>query len=890
MKKALLSSFAILLALCAFIVFPVCAEEEFIDESDIISIEYQAPYDSTEVFEDYFDAEELKARIRAAVLNYEQNLDIWEYRIPSSMLAELYAFFSDNFTDCFHVNLAGCTKYGNSDFLVKMVFEYLVEEEKYEEYKAIWDAKIESYLEGVDDSLTDVQKALILHDRIALRCDYDKENADAGTLPLASYTPFGVVINEVAVCQGYAELYSYLLSCVGIKSYLCSSDVMVHVWNIVVIDGEYYYVDVTWDDPVWDVSGRVTHTNFLCSYEDFKKHHHKNGVIDYDTTPSSTRFDDSFWRDSISSFQLIGDEIYYVDYEDARIETYDGEPVWDVDVYWMMNEEGYYWQGCYTYLASCGDFLLFNMPDSIYVFDTVSKKAKKVLTPDNPYSTIEATYNIYGFREKDGQLLLEFNNNPNFLRDTKKNYTVTVDIDENWFLVDVESVSLNITEKELTEGEAFTLNATVAPENASNKNVVWTSSDESIATVIGGVVTAKKAGRVTITAITEDGGKSAECVLTVKEKIIPVTGISLDLTEKELIEGEAFTLNATVAPENASNKNVVWTSSDESVATVIGGVVTAKKAGRVTITAITEDGGKSAECVLTVKEKIVPVTGISLDISEKELIEGEAFTLNATVAPENATNKNVIWRSTDEDVATVIDGVVTAKKAGNATIMAITEDGGKVAECALKVSPKPIDPNALTFKFGDANVIAGNLVRVTFDVTNNSGFSKMAFRFDYNRSVMTLVGYECSTQWKATPDSEENPECFIWERTSDYNTNGTLLTLIFETKEDAPVGDYGIKAVCLEAVTNQALEELEFNLVSGKISIKDDVSGDSNGDKEIDVKDAVIVAQSLAGWGVVISDDAADCNGDGFVDVKDAVLLAQFLAGWNVHFGRQFNR
>ena len=804
MKKALLSSFAILLALCAFIVFPVCAEEEFIDESDIISIEYQAPYDSTEVFEDYFDAEELKARIRAAVLNYEQNLDIWEYRIPSSMLAELYAFFSDNFTDCFHVNLAGCTKYGNSDFLVKMVFEYLVEEEKYEEYKAIWDAKIESYLEGVDDSLTDVQKALILHDRIALRCDYDKENADAGTLPLASYTPFGVVINEVAVCQGYAELYSYLLSCVGIKSYLCSSDVMLHVWNIVVIDGEYYYVDVTWDDPVWDVSGRVTHTNFLCSYEDFKKHHHKNGVIDYDTTPSSTRFDDSFWRDSIASFQLIGDEIYYVDHEDARIENYDGEPVWDVDVYWMMNEE-YCWQGCYTYLAACGDFLLFNMPDSIYVFDTVSKKAKKVLTPDNPYSTIEATYNIYGFREKDGQLLLEFNNNPNFLRDTKKNYTVTVDIDENWFLVDVESVSLNITEKELTEGEAFTLNATVAPENATNKNVVWTSSDESIATVIGGVVTAKKAGRVTITAITEDGGKSAECVLTVKEKIIPVTGISLD-------------------------------------------------------------------------------------ISEKELIEGEAFTLNATVAPENATNKNVIWRSTDEDVATVIDGVVTAKKAGNATIMAITEDGGKVAECALKVSQKPIDLNALTFKFGDANVIAGNLVRVTFDVTNNSGFSKMAFRFDYNRSVMTLVGYECSTQWKATPDSEENPECFIWERTSDYNTNGTLLTLIFETKEDAPVGDYGIKAVCLEAVTNQALEELEFNLVSGEISIKDDVSGDSNGDKEIDVKDAVIVAQSLAGWGVVISDDAADCNGDGFVDVKDAVLLAQFLAGWNVHFGRQFNR
>ncbi len=85
-------------------------------------------------------------------------------------------------------------------------------------------------------------------------------------------------------------------------------------------------MDVTWDDPVWDVSGRAMHNNFLCSYEVFKETHDAN---DYDTTPSSTRFDNAFWRECRSSFELIDDEIYYVDFYESRIEDYEGNPVWD---------------------------------------------------------------------------------------------------------------------------------------------------------------------------------------------------------------------------------------------------------------------------------------------------------------------------------------------------------------------------------------------------------------------------------------------------------------------------------------------------------------------------------------------------------------------------------
>ena len=273
----------------------------------------------------------------------------------------------------------------------------------------------------------------------------------------------------------------------------------------------------------------------------------------------------------------------------------------------------------------------------------------------------------------------------------------------------VESVSLDKTSLELTEGDEATLTATVAPENATNKNVTWASSDAAVATVDEGKVTAVKAGTATITVTTEDGGKTAACSVTVSAKqedpgepedpkdpddpeVVPVSGVTLVKTVMELTEGDEATLTATVAPENATNKNVSWSSSDASVATVNDGKVTAVKAGTATITVTTEDGGKTAACEVTVRAKVYPVESVSLDKTSLELTEGDEATLTATVAPENATNKNVTWASSDAAVATVDEGKVTAVKAGTATITVTTEDGGKTAACSVTVSAKQEDP------------------------------------------------------------------------------------------------------------------------------------------------------------------------------------------------------
>ena len=253
-------------------------------------------------------------------------------------------------------------------------------------------------------------------------------------------------------------------------------------------------------------------------------------------------------------------------------------------------------------------------------------------------------------------------------------------------VIDVSSVSLSKTELTLTEGDSETITATVKPDDATDKTVTWMSSDPAVATVEGGKITAVKEGEATITA--KAGDKTATCKVTVEKKVIAVESVELDKSELELTEGDSATLVATVKPDDATDKTVTWSSSDPEVATVENGAVTAVKEGTATITV--KAGEKSATCVVTVKKKVIAVESVELDKAEVELIEGESATLVATVKPDDATDKTVAWSSSDPEVATVEDGVVTAVKEGTATITASA--GEKTATCAVTVKAKEPEP------------------------------------------------------------------------------------------------------------------------------------------------------------------------------------------------------
>ena len=171
--------------------------------------------------------------------------------------------------------------------------------------------------------------------------------------------------------------------------------------------------------------------------------------------------------------------------------------------------------------------------------------------------------------------------------------------------VDVEKVSLNKSATTLTEGESETLTATITPSNATgDKTVKWSSSNAEVAAVdSNGKVTAKKAGTAVITA-TSSNRKTASCTVTVKQKEIAITGVSLNKSTTSLTEGESETLTATITPSNATgDKTVKWSSSNAEVAAVdSNGKVTAKKAGTAVITA-TSSNRKTASCTVTVKQK-----------------------------------------------------------------------------------------------------------------------------------------------------------------------------------------------------------------------------------------------------------------------------------------------
>ena len=182
-----------------------------------------------------------------------------------------------------------------------------------------------------------------------------------------------------------------------------------------------------------------------------------------------------------------------------------------------------------------------------------------------------------------------------------RSYGVPVRCIKDVQYVPVMSVSLDKTALELVEEGTYVLTATVLPGNATEKALQWSSSDESVATVDeGGKITAVKEGTAVITAASSSG-PTATCAVTVKPKVVPATSVTLNKTQLELVEGGSYLLSATVLPDNATDKTLQWSSSNEAVATVTQGRVNAISEGSAVIT-VTAASGKSANCTVTVKK------------------------------------------------------------------------------------------------------------------------------------------------------------------------------------------------------------------------------------------------------------------------------------------------
>ena len=327
--------------------------------------------------------------------------------------------------------------------------------------------------------------------------------------------------------------------------------------------------------------------------------------------------------------------------------------------------------------------------------------------------------------------------------------------------VPATGVTLDKTELSLTEGESATLTATVEPENATDKAIVWTSSDNAVATVENGVVTAVKAGTATITAAC--GSAKAECTVTVSAA--PAGPISVKVGTAAYpvkpVDGQAGKYH--VAVPYGSNATIkVKDAAFLMVTNSKGGYLNDEGSNPFTLTAaqldkllISKDipftpansaskvaylsimdftANASYELYIELTRKAVPATGVTLSETALSLHPTEKATLTAAVAPENTTD-TLVWTSSNDAVATVKDGVVTAKSEGTATITAAC--GSAKAECVVTVLP-PIPATGVTLDKAALKLYEGDAAKLTAMVKPEDTTDKTIVWTSSDKTIATV--------------------------------------------------------------------------------------------------------------------------------------------------------
>ena len=577
-------------------------------------------------------------------------------------------------------------------------------------------------------------------------------------------------------------------------------------------------------------------------------------------------------------------------------------------------------------------------------------------TNNGPYMVSDTTYNGSWFScesaalENQSYIYRPYDSSwVDYGKRENKNFRIKAYTDNSDIkTVAVESVSLDKTEAVLKEKETVKLNATVLPENADNKNVHFTSDNDAVATVDdNGLVTALSSGEAVITVITEDGKKTAQCKITVEKEIIQLKTITITNAPAELEKGAQVQLGIKYIPDNTTqSKSVEWKTSDASVAVVSStGLVTAKKTGTVTITAVSKadssiqskvtikvlshitdvtvtgpsgtlytdtkykftakitpddttdnktviwsvsdsniaqiakDGTLSfkkagtVDVIATVKatssntvikkltvtgvKRVINVSSVALDKTTVNLKKGETVKLNATIAPADADNKEVTYTSSNSAVAKVDNtGLVTAIAPGDAVITVTTKDGSKTASCKVTVA-KETEPLAITV----TSKISGN--DYTFTANATGGNKDYTYKFIvYNRTtnswgLVQAFGTANTCVWKKGSagvrdfyvDVKDSNGTVVRSRamTITINTEITPKPVITSSASEVKVGDKitlkvssgdstcSYKVIVYNKSTNQWGKIQDF----GKNTTINWTAG-SVGDREfyVDVKDA----------------------------------------------------
>ncbi|MGL4484348.1 MAG: Ig-like domain-containing protein, partial [Anaerovoracaceae bacterium] len=286
----------------------------------------------------------------------------------------------------------------------------------------------------------------------------------------------------------------------------------------------------------------------------------------------------------------------------------------------------------------------------------------------------------------------------------------------------VESITITPSQVSLGAGETAQLAANIVPENASKKDIVWSSENPTIATVDNtGKVMAIKSGTTRIKAKTLLEGKESYANITIGSKI-NLTSISFEKTKEYMNPQTQLQLKPIILPADTTTRTLAWTSDNTSIALVnSAGVVTALRAGKVNITARSIEGQQSSKIQIEVLET-GKVARVTLSPEYLSLNIGENARIISVIDPSNAVNKKLTWNSSHPNIARVDqNGNVSAMTSGTSLISAVSEDGQKVGTTSVTIGRKV---DSISLNTGNMNMFAGQRFIPSVTITPDNAVNK----------------------------------------------------------------------------------------------------------------------------------------------------------------------
>lgn len=440
----------------------------------------------------------LESEVKDALLAGETQVDVRQYGIGLSFKLYALAYYSPYLG--MNMNIS---TYFSGDQYVFLELENDMTVEETKEYFAQVDKKVDEILSVVSDDMTDLEKALAIHEYLVYNSAYDYDNLVNGTLPRESYSSAGLFMKGTGVCNAYAYGYQYLMTKLGIECYVTSSAPMNHAWNIIELNGNYYHVDCTWDDPVPDSKGKVRHNHFLVSDSAMENDLDHYAWDRTDLVCSDTAYDDAYWTNVDTQIIQMGSKSFYM--AEGILYCREGNSIREIANagIWPVWGGGGIWNAYYSGLFYENGYLYYNTYSSImrvYVNADGSGKPEVVYRPD-----LSEGY-VYGIYQEGDEIKYVIKQS---YRDEGTVHTAPISTE-----IPAEGIKLDQTSATLTQGDTLQLTATVEPSNASTP-LVWTSSAPEIAAVDkNGLVTALGEGNAVITV--HSGNASASCSVTVE--------------------------------------------------------------------------------------------------------------------------------------------------------------------------------------------------------------------------------------------------------------------------------------------------------------------------------------------------------------------------------------